>query len=258
MWLYAEVFVVSLLGSLHCAGMCGPLVAFAVGDGEAWTWPARARLNAAYHGARLAMYVLIGAVGGLIGAAVDLGATRMGLYRAASLLAGAMMIAVGIAAVLRYRGTRLPHWSLPRKIQNLLMAGQRAAVALRPLPRAASMGLLTALLPCGWLYLFAIAAAGTGSPLRGMMVMAAFWLGSVPVLLSLGVGVQALAGLLGRRVPLVTALAIVFVGASTLVLRTRTPVDAFAGSAANLAADPEQQVEDLRDTIPPCCKTSPP
>ena len=48
-----------------------------------------------------------------------------------------------------------PKCRLPGLIQRLVLAGQRAAFALRPLPRALSIGLLTAFLPCGWLYLFA-------------------------------------------------------------------------------------------------------
>ena len=128
---------------------------------------------------------------------------------AAALLAGGMMIAVGVAAVLRAVGVRLPQLPLPGLIQRLVLTGQRAAFALRPLPRALCIGLLTAFLPCGWLYLFASEGAGNGSPLRGALFMIAFWLGSVPALVLVGVGVQTLARLLGRRLPLVTALAIV-------------------------------------------------
>ena len=57
--------------------------------------------------------------------------------------------------------------------------------------------------------------------------MIAFWLGSVPALLLAGVGVQTLARLLGRRLPLVTALAIVVLGVVTLVLRVQKPLQAF-------------------------------
>ena len=72
---------------------------------------------------------------------------------------------MGVAAVLRALGVRLPQVPLPGLIQRLVLTGQRAAFALRPLPRALCIGLLTAFLPCGWLYLFASYAAGTGSPL---------------------------------------------------------------------------------------------
>ena len=144
MELLVAVVIASFVGSLHCVGMCGPLVAFAVGDPTARRRASRAWLHAAYHGGRLSTYALVGAVCGVLGAAVDHGGARLGCHRAAALLAGTMMIAVGLAAVLRAVGVRLPQAPLPRMIQRLILAGQRAAFALTPLPRALSTGLLTA------------------------------------------------------------------------------------------------------------------
>ena len=116
------------------------------------------------------------------------------------------------------------------------------------------VGLLTAFLPCGWLYLFASYAAGTGSPLWGGLFMIAFWLGSVPALVLAGVGVQTLARLLGRRLPLVTALAIVVLGVVTLALRMQTPVQAFEPRRIEADATSVKQVEELGKTVPPCCR----
>jgi sulfite exporter TauE/SafE len=251
MELLVAVLIASFVGSLHCVGMCGPLVAFAVGDPGGGKMASRAGLHAAYHGGRLLTYALVGAICGLLGAAVDHGGARLGCHRAAALLAGGMMIAVGIAAVLRALGVRLPQLPLPGLIQRLVLAGQRAAFALGPLSRALCIGLLTAFLPCGWLYLFASYAAGTGSPLWGALFMIAFWLGSVPALLLAGIGVQTLSRLLGRRLPLVTALAIVALGVVTLVLRMQAPLHAFEPMQVHGAVE---QVEELGQTVPPCCR----
>ena len=92
--------------------------------------------------------------------------------------------------MLRTVGARLPQLPLPGLIQRAILAGQRADFALTPLPRALCVGLLTAFLPCGWLYLFASYAAGTGSPFWGAAFMAAFWLGSVPALVLAGAGAR--------------------------------------------------------------------
>jgi sulfite exporter TauE/SafE len=164
------------------------------------------------------------------------------------------MLAVGVAAVLRYSGARLPALPLPGLLRGVIVALQRAAFALRPLPRALTMGLLTALLPCGWLYLFALAAAGAGNPLRGMVVMVAFWLGTLPVLVTLGIGVQTLTGTLGRRIPLVTAVLIVLLGVFTLAQRTSATVSAPRSIDAALTADALRQVQALGDTTPSCCR----
>ena len=167
------------------------------------------------------------------------------------------MLAVGVAAVLRAVGVRLPQLPLPGLIQRLVLAGQRAAFALRPLPRALCVGLLTAFSPCGWLYLFASYAAGTGSPFWGALFMIVFWLGGVPALLLAGVGVQTLARLLGRRLPLVTALAIVALGVVTLVLRMQSPLLAFEPRQIQADAFVGKQVEELGKTVPPCCRKAP-
>jgi sulfite exporter TauE/SafE len=114
--------------------------------------------------------------------------------------------------------------------------------------------LLTALLPCGWLYLFALAAASAGNPLRGILVMAAFWLGTLPILVSLGIGVQTLTGTLGRRIPLVTAVLIVLLGVFTLVRRTSATVEALRPVDAARTTDAIRQVQALGETTPSCCR----
>ncbi|RMF85708.1 MAG: sulfite exporter TauE/SafE family protein, partial [Planctomycetota bacterium] len=92
--LIAAVFVASLLGSLHCAGMCGPFVAFAVGadagrTGGAWR-------HVAYHGGRLVTYSLLGVAAGALGAALDLGGAWVGVQRTAAIVAGAIMVLFGV------------------------------------------------------------------------------------------------------------------------------------------------------------------
>jgi len=88
----------------------------------------------------------------------------------------------------------------------------RAQRTRPPIARAAATGLLTTLLPCGWLYAFVATAAAAGSAAGGALVMLAFWAGTLPVLVALGVGVQRLAGPLARRLPAVSAMLVVALG----------------------------------------------
>ena len=44
------------------------------------------------------------------------------------------------------------------------------------------VGLLTALLPCGWLYTYVVAAIATKSPWAGALTLFLFWLGGLPAL----------------------------------------------------------------------------
>jgi sulfite exporter TauE/SafE len=253
--LVAAVFVASLLGSLHCAGMCGGFLAFAVGAG-ATPAPRRWRLQAAYHLGRLTTYTILGALAGGLGAAIDLGASAVGLQRAAAALAGAMMVTFGVVTILRLSGVRVPKLPLPLFLRKAVERGHRVAFRLSPARRALAVGLLTTLLPCGWLYAFAITAAGTANPVRGAATMAVFWLGTLPVMVSLGAGVQAAAGALGRRLPVVTCSVLVIVGLFTLAQRVVEP-PALAQMSGAVPADDQaavDRVNTLDSREMPCCQ----
>ena len=84
--------------------------------------------------------------------------------------------------------------------------------------------------------------------------MVAFWLGSVPALVLVGAGVQTLVRLLGRRLPLVTALVIVLLGVFTLAFWMRTPVLAFEPAKNQADAASVKQIEELGKAVPPCCQ----
>ncbi|MCA9286599.1 MAG: sulfite exporter TauE/SafE family protein [Phycisphaerales bacterium] len=262
--LFVAVFVASLLGSMHCAGMCGAFVAFAVA-GTDGTTPARWKLNAAYNGGRLVTYVVLGAASGLVGSAIDLGTSAAGLQRGAAIVAGAMMIGFAAVAILRASGVRLPRAPVPAVLQRTVAAGHRAAFTRPPFQRALAIGMLTTLLPCGWLYAFAITAAGTASPLKGAAAMAAFWLGTLPMMAAIGAGVQAVAGPLRTRLPLATAVLLAAVGIWTIVGRLHLPTMSSASAASSsttsarvdheapTASEAIDRVRHLGDQKPPCC-----
>ena len=174
------VFVASLLGSVHCVGMCGGFVA--VYSNESRTpW----RMHLSYHLARLVSYASVGAVSGAIGSVFNAAGRSWGVSQAAGTLAALVMVLWGLSIVSAELGLKLP---LPRFTRGL---GQLARRVLSPRGRpplhaAAILGLSSTLLPCGFLYAFYVAAAATGAAATGALVMAAFWLGTVPLLLGFG------------------------------------------------------------------------
>lgn len=213
------VLVASLVGSLHCAGMCGAFVAMAVGVGHD-SQVSKVRLQAAYHLGRLGVYSLIGAGFGLAGGAIDLGGKAVGLHKAAVMLAASTMIVVGLVSLLRIAGVRVPRAASPGFMQKAFIKAHGLASKLTPVKRSLVIGLMTGLLPCGWLYAFAIVAAGTAHPLAGAITMAVFWIGTLPVMVAVGTGVQTLSGTLGRYIPGAMAVAIVTMGVLTALGRT--------------------------------------
>lgn len=252
--LLSAVFVASLLGSVHCAGMCGPLVAFAVGGGAGGR---QTRLQLTYQLGRLGGYLVLGAAAGAAGALVNLASTLAGLQPVAMTAAGVTMITAGAIELARLRGARIGGVRAPAWLLAPLTTARRAAIALTPTARALTIGLLTALLPCGWLYVFAVTAAGTGSPLHGAAVMGVFWLGAVPVLASVGLGVQTLTRVLGARAPALTCVALIGLGAVALIGRGSLSAESLAAAAE--ASAPRANAGRLSkapsaNELPPCCR----
>ena len=224
----AAVLLASLAGSPHCAGMCGVFVAMACGFDRGKP-AAHVRLQMAYHGGRLAGYAALGAVAGALGSAIDLGARAAGLQHAAAILAATTMLVVGGVWLLRESGIRLPHVPTPALVRQAFRAGVARADGFGPAGRALSIGLLTALLPCGWLWAFALIAAGTASPAWGALVMATFWIGTVPILAALGLGAGTLRARLGPRVRTIAALAMVALAAATVLRVYRADLSDLSG-----------------------------
>lgn len=248
------VLSASLLGSLHCAGMCGPFCGIAVSGGR--SKGAAATLHAAYHGGRLVTYTLVGAAAGTAGALLDLASTLAGLQPIALALAGGVMVLFGLAELARQqrwtgRFARFGHWRPPAAWTRLVQRGQRFAAGRSAFPRALTIGLLTTLLPCGWLYAFVVTAAGAGGAWQGAAVMATFWVGTLPVLLSLGVGVRQLAGVVGDRLPALTAVALIAVGFMTLSGRVSLSAEQLA---QQVTAEADETLVPDPEALPPCCR----
>lgn len=225
--LVGPVLAASLLGSPHCAGMCGAFVCFYSGQGDPGPrWPG----HLAYNGGRLVSYLALGALAGALGAGMDRIGAAAGLSRGAAVAAGLLMIAWGLVTLLAARGVRIP-WLHGRWIGRVSQAITRRLQGKPPVARALLLGLFTTLLPCGWLYAFVATAAGTGTVAAGMTVMAAFWLGTLPVMAGLGLAAQTAFGPLRRHLPVVTALAVMVIGLLTLTGRLRAPMR-HAGPAA--------------------------
>jgi sulfite exporter TauE/SafE len=242
--LVASVFIASVVGGLHCAGMCGGLMAFALGGPTKRS----AVPHALYHGGRGFAYVGLGIVAGSVGSLVDHAGAMAGLSRVALLVAAIGMMAVGVLTLLPAAGRIMSCGrGLPRRISDaaarLAARVQGRAIRLPLTRRALVMGLATPLLPCGWLYAFLLTSAGTGHPVWAAVVMLAFWAGTLPAMLTLGLGLRTVMARLGPRLPTVTSLLLILAGAWTLV--SRGNLDAAAIAQASV---PAQETD-----LPACC-----
>ena len=181
---FLALFLVGLLGGGHCIGMCGGIVgALSMGGGG------RFSLHLAYNAGRIASYGAAGALAGWLGGGFDAAGqalsgqlpVRVALYLAANL----MLILLGLYLM---GATRSLRW--------VERAGQRLWRSVQPLTRrflpvrgpaqAFPLGLLWGWLPCGLVYSALVTALTGGSAWRGVALMLAFGLGTLPNLLLAG------------------------------------------------------------------------
>ncbi len=186
--LFLSMFALGLATSLHCIGMCGPMVVtYAVKGEEDGPWHKKLVPNLAYQGAKITSYVIVGLVLGAIGAAFNLNGIRPWIMFAA----GAFMIILGLGmtgkAPWAARLTPRPPKFLITALSSLRRkaksdADQGASTLATPV----AFGLLTGLMPCAPLQGAEIAAAATGSAVLGATAMFAFGLGTMPLMLAFG------------------------------------------------------------------------
>jgi sulfite exporter TauE/SafE len=224
---FVSVFAASVAGSVHCAAMCGGFVAAYAGADERAA--SRAAAHAAYNAGRLATYLALGAAAGGLGRVLELAGSAVGLAHVAAVLTGALLVGSGLFSLIpRPRLVRLGRG--PARGPAALLAALLGRFRRRPaVVRALVLGLSTTLLPCGWLYAFVAVAATTGSAASGAWLMSAFWLGSLPMLLGLGVSVQLLTRRFARYLPRVRS--VVLLGAGLAALFTHLQLPAFAAAA---------------------------
>lgn len=231
--LVTSVLAASFVGSAHCAAMCGGFVGFvarAQGSARPWVGPL------AWQGGRLAGYLALGALAGLLGAGLERAGAWLGIHRAAAIVSGALMIAWGVWTLVGLRrGVTTPPGgaTLHRGIGRLL----RLLGHWPPALRATVLGLATALLPCGFLWAFVATAAATGDATNGALVMLAFWAGTLPALAGVALLARRALGPLERKLPLVTAAALVVIGLLTVAGRIGPMESAARAGAATTTHD---------------------
>jgi sulfite exporter TauE/SafE len=229
--LAAAVLGATLLGSPHCAGMCGGFACFVAGDA---TGARRAVAQSAYNLGRLLSYALLGLVAGSAGRGVDEIGAAGGVSRAAPIAAGLVLVLWGGANLLRALGVGGARAAAPTPASAFLARLLRRTGRWPAWARAGTVGLVTTLIPCGFLYGFVGVAAGTGSPFAGAAIMSVFWAGTLPVMASLGLIAQSAFGRLRDRLPVVTAALLILFGLLTIAGR----LGSFGGHAHHAAPNP--------------------
>lgn len=177
---YAVLFVVGVITSIHCVGMCGGIMLSQSLGHESKNKFEAIKPALLYNAGRVIAYTILGGVIGAIGSVFALSLTaKAGLQ----LFAGIFMIMMGF---------NIAGFKAFRKFQIKL---PNAACRTMSKPRAPFfVGLLNGLMPCGPLQTMQIFALGTGSAAAGALSMFMFSIGTLPLMLTFG----ALSGLLSK------------------------------------------------------------
>lgn len=180
-WLaIGAALLAGLMGGVHCAAMCGGIATgFSAMGGQRGVWPAlQPNLG------RVGGYVLAGAIAGGVGGGILAAARSPWLAFGARMLVGVVLVLVAVR--LLDRSGRLGFLGRPGAA-----LWQRLRVLQRPLLPADSagkriaLGVLWGWMPCG-LSTSLLAAAWLQADARnGALTMAAFGLGTLPLMVSL-------------------------------------------------------------------------
>ncbi len=208
---YLAAFIAGLLGGVHCLGMCGGIVgALTFGINPAAGNNANSPLQPpqppkniypyllAYNGGRLFSYTLAGVlVGGISMMAANLpllNNVQFGLQ----IFAALFMIALGL-----YIGG----WWVG--LRNIERAGGMIWKRIEPISRrfipvkspfqALILGYLWGWLPCGLVYTILFWSISTGSAIKGGLLMLSFGLGTLPMLLAMGVFAASLTNFIRKK-----------------------------------------------------------
>ncbi|MGK7394120.1 MAG: sulfite exporter TauE/SafE family protein [Candidatus Cyclobacteriaceae bacterium M3_2C_046] len=166
-------FMVGIVGSFHCIGMCGPIVMALPTGKQKWNILLGRFL---YNLGRTITYGLMGLFFGLIGLGISLAGTQQWL----SILMGTIMI---VSILFPQKLARsLNHISLINQFTGFIKSKFRGLFLDRSNKGLFFIGLLNGLLPCGLVYLALAGAIATGSGISGFLYMVLFGLGTIPLM----------------------------------------------------------------------------
>ena len=171
---FGIALALGLLGSLHCAAMCGPLMlTLPVPPGGPTSFIVG---RSVYQLGRVTTYCLLGLIAGLVGQSIFLA----GLQRTLS-------IGLGLAILFGFLIAKKVSLSAPIvRLVGVLKTAMAAQLRQRSFRSLALLGMLNGLLPCGLVYVAVAGAVARGNLFSGVLFMLIFGLGTLPMMLGIG------------------------------------------------------------------------
>jgi len=192
-------FMIGLLGSIHCVGMCGPL-AFAVPSMRSgWGFLVLNKLS--YQAGRIISYCLLGILIGLAGKQIWLAGIQQGV----SILSGLLVLTAAASRLFRFS------------------VGNPDAIFIKPFNKAFGyalkhkanhliIGIINGFLPCGFVYLALAGALNTGTVNAAVAYMFWYGLGTLPLMFLAGISAGFTTAIFRRKINRIIPYFMVFLG----------------------------------------------
>ncbi len=179
-----SITTIAFIGSFgHCVGMCGGIVLAYTGAKVKPQWSSvhQSTVHLSYSFGRITTYAVLGALFGYLGSVATFSGYTVG---ALFLFAGVVMILTGLSIMGKVKFLPLIEHSVMKS--SWYQKSFKALMSNSSIFSFYLLGMINGLLPCGFVYFFAVTAASTLSPLWGAVVMLIFGLSTVPALFGLG------------------------------------------------------------------------
>ncbi len=181
MYLWTALLM-GLIGSMHCAGMCGPI---------AISLPYRVGMQTkeetffkilVYNLGRIITYAFFGLLFGIVGK----GFFTMGIQKWFLITLAVLLIIIAIFSIdVESKALKIPViGKFNKKVKELLAKSLKNATIKSFL----YIGILNGFLPCGLVYMAIVAAIATGGVLNSVLYMILFGIGTMPMMMALGYG----------------------------------------------------------------------
>lgn len=168
--LFLTAFLTGLIGSFHCAGMCGPIAFALPGKKQEGLKFFIGRLL--YNAGRIISYAFLGFVFGSFG----LGIKLAGFQQSLSIFIGLLILFIVLFNYLKIGSFSFNPFSMlsSKFVQKLFQSKSLFALL--------AIGMLNGLLPCGFVYIAVLGASATQNALEGVVFMLLFGLGTLPLM----------------------------------------------------------------------------
>ena len=245
---YGMLFVIGLVTSVHCIGMCGGIHLSQClsyqknsekekhGEKGKKKW-STVYPSFLYNLGRVLSYTIVGGIVGGFGSVISFSGKGKG---AVQLIAGVFMVIMGINMLNIFPWLRKFNPRMPKVFARKINQGKQKNGAFL-------VGILNGLMPCGPLQAMQIYALSTGSPLKGAFSMFLFSMGTVPLMFGFGALSSFLSQKFTKQVMKFGAVLVVILGIS--MFQNGWSVSGFPVFSLSFSSGKERQEAKVQDGV---------